>query len=606
MSRHFHDKFIDSLKREYRFLQYGFPDEYKPLLKRVSDVDIRGILRWIIQHPICLKELSPHHPLRIEAAKPGQSSDYPFPVTIHFVMDSKNNVQLIYDPNSKLARTGKSLRVKKDPEAKAGEKPAKQRGKGTQKTVRDTWTFDVETHSIKPSVGIVVTGMKALKSFRQGKSLYQADNPFILPMHYGAEYVGHGERDTGQPKAIAFAPRAQGDLFNVINGMSEIKPDLADILWISYACIKSIALFHAGARLHRDVKAENFLFLRNLYGIAVYLIDWDFGLKIEKAKSTKFEAGTPLYVAFDRPYFSKLLKLHNQVLREITWFQTKEAAKSYQSGNMSAEGCQSYEYYMKLRQSTKKDKSVDLSYQYMRWRTQPIVQALKQCKGSPFKYAIQIILNTREPIALNTFNHPKDDVWALCLMLDYLTCQFRAYKGYNSSKPAPHILEKVEDLIADNLEAQRKQRLSAQELCLALEKLVKQMMDAPMIGLNETQRQACIKKFLAQLDYHHVKMGVLPQPPSPTSLNDSFSEDYSLNSSSSSYQTTSSEESSDEEKSLDSPIKKRPDTESFKISTAALQHQDSGSLFASRFNQQKHSSKSETFQQNTGHSGHLV
>lgn len=499
-------QFIQALKQEHQKLEEkGFPEDYKPLLYRVSEADIKGILQWIIQNPLCLKGLSPTNPIRIGAAKSSHTSGYPFPITIHFTMDTAGHVQLTYDPNSKLARHAGSIIVKKDAEVKDGEKPLKQRGQGVQKTVRDTWSFRPAVGKLEPTVGNVVKGKRSLKMLRRAQHLYQADNPFLMPMAYGAEYMGHGKKDKGQRKAIAFAPRAEGELFDLIKHMDTVKPDLADILWIHYTTIKSVAFFHAGGRLHRDIKPENFLFLHNPYGITVYLNDWDCGIKIEESKLIYSEVGSPLYMAFDRPLFNELLNAHNDALKEIAWFKTEEAQRLYLGKEMKPEESHWYKEYMASYQIAQKDENTTLFQDYMGKRTHEIVQKLLKI-NQDFSYAIDIVLNSKEPIPLNTPHHAKDDVWALCLTLSYLIENFIDYQHYHSLKPMPLILKEINQLLSANLIAVRPKRMDAAMLYLSFGTLLIQLLEGPMIGINEKEQRKCIEKFYAQLMYHHTEI----------------------------------------------------------------------------------------------------
>lgn len=582
------DRFIEAIKQEYQRLKKEFPAAYKPLLARVSSTDILGILKWLIDHPDDLKNLSPDNPLRIEAAKPGRTLDYRFPITIHLIMDSAGDVELVYDPNSKLPRVFGSPLVKKDPEVKDGEKPLKLRGCGNQKKVRDTWSFHAATAQLEPSVASVVTGKKALAAFEKGKALYQAENPFLLPVSYGARYIGHSQNDQKQLKAVSFAPRAQGELLDLINQLEEIKPDLADILWICYAAARGLALFHLGGRLHRDVKAENFLFLRNQVGITVYLNDWDYGLETKKAHLTSTEAGSPLYTAFDRSCFNELLQQHNQAVREIAWFKTPTAERSYKTGRMKEKYRSLYRYYT-FCQYPKTSKRQDPFKAYMKWRTQAAAQTVREASPD-FEYVINIILNKRESIPLNTPNHEKDDAWGLYLTLWYLLGAFKACQGYQSdSKPVPSILDNIDGLITHNLHAVRGERLSIIEFCVELENRVRQMMKTPMAGLDETERKACVRKFSAQLQQYKVKIAGIPEVPSPLSspLSSPCSFRSSLSGSGSSWdvseETNGTEsDSSDESETSGTVAESVSTSEKFKVSATALRQSSSSALFASR------------------------
>jgi hypothetical protein len=566
------DRFINILKNVRNRLQKSFSADYKPLLQRASRKDVFGIVNWAIENSMEWQDLSSDNPIRIPASQPGDRRSYTFPITIHFTMTSEGEIDLVFDPNSKLPRSSILNRVRKDPEVKSGNKPLKYCGSGIQKTVRYTYSLNSKTQRIERTVAKVVTGQKLLAHFDRGKKLYQSDNPLMTPTRYGATYSGHGLKDQGQPKAISFSPLMTGELFELVKDMEQFNPSLADILWIYYVTTFSIARFHAAGRLHRDVKLENFLFKRGPGEIDVYLNDWEGGLTVEEAKDDNEETGSPLYIAFDRPLFNDLLKQHNKAVKEIAFFKTLEEDVT--------DPC--YQYYQKACRWAEQDKVINPDVVYLQWRCATIAKWFQALNGGEFNYAIGIILSKTDMIPLNSLNQPHDEVWALCVALGYVGDNFSHYQQYSSSHPQPRILRKLDELIRVNLLAVAKERMTAPELSHAIEGLFQELVAGPVPHLEETERKFCIQKLSTQFKHHRIPMNFLSTHHSQLTRSPSVQSD------------PSDDEEMLEEKSPASPSQAISEMDKFKTSVAAAsQSKGTTTMFQCHNGQSTMKSKSQ-------------
>ena len=92
-------------------------------------------------------------------------------------MTSEGEIDLVFDPNSKLPRSSLFNRVRKDPEVKPGNKPLKHCGSGAQKTVRYTYSLNSKTRRMERTVAKVVTGQSSLLLF------YGEENYINLIIH---------------------------------------------------------------------------------------------------------------------------------------------------------------------------------------------------------------------------------------------------------------------------------------------------------------------------------------------------------------------------------------------------------------------------------------
>ncbi|MBV8801456.1 MAG: hypothetical protein JO131_00550, partial [Gammaproteobacteria bacterium] len=348
-------------------------------------------------------------------------------------------------------------------------------------------------HSCPPSkicktAGSVVKGKKNLEYFNNGKRIYEKvkHNPFILPMHYGAIYKGHG-KDKGNPKSIFYSPRANTELFYLITEMDKFNPDLADILWITFSMLYGLKDVHQSEVILRDIKPENILLIENMNGISAYINDLDLGIKLEEAQK-KPEIGSTFYVAFDRPIFNSVLQAHNNALSDL---------KNFDTPHFSIEKCTDEEQIIRYKKckSILDSKSENAYSDYIEWYCEKAIAALKKSLKDPsIDFALSIIFNTLEPISCdNTPNHPKDDVWAMALVLRYLLQTFYDYDNQSS----PTILHDLHTLVSNTLLYQRAVRPNANELFIAGKNLIENTLKQYENG--EAKQQVFAKKFYSQL-----------------------------------------------------------------------------------------------------------
>ena len=247
----------------------------------VGKADFIAIFQWLVDNMKSFESLSVDNPLRFQA----NSESYPLPITIHLIKEN-SKITLILDPNSKSPRLSLDQPMEKYPETKDSRKARKIIGKGGQKTVRYVWIFEDEVNAFNICAANIYKGKDMVSQFDEVKTvIYQQNNPFLVPMRFGAKYEGHTSRDMGLSKAISFAALADGTFFDLMHNLENFSPDLGDILWIYYSSVSALAEFHSHGMVHRDIKPDNFLFFRTVSGIHVCLNDFDQALSQTSAES---------------------------------------------------------------------------------------------------------------------------------------------------------------------------------------------------------------------------------------------------------------------------------------------------------------------------------
>lgn len=498
-----------------------FPKDYTEILIRVSASHIKKIYRWIGENSRPLEILSVDNPIRIQAfQKRKLFSFYPFPVTIHFVLDRFGVVRLIFTPNSKLASISKN--IIKDPEVKFGEKPKKRRGEGLTKIVNDAYCL--ENGKIKPYVASIMIGeMALLESDRLRKFYKNLDLPYILIVYYGAKYKGHSYKDYGKDKQITFSPRAFDELFSLINNMNYFKPTLINIFDIIIKMTAGIKKLHDIGEIHRDVKPENILIFRNKKNKMLNPFLHDLGYLINKTQvKSAGLAGTLLYMPWDSKAFSKLLKFHNQAIKETKDF----ASNVYNHADYSKKKI--YDAGVKDRLKYRELIKFYINNAYSETikdftNSLLVSDAVKELIRAE---AIEIILENEKPIKIYPYQDFKDDIYALCKTFKYLVNSFCEYKNYNKT---PRILTEINYLLNKNIKAPRKERVNANELLICLHFLFKKMINNPIKFLgSEENNSIFIKNFITQyysiLKVINFQFVTLVAPPTglPVSMKNSF------------------------------------------------------------------------------------
>lgn len=496
-------QFQAKLKNELKRIKDNWPPDYKDVPSGLQSV-MQGIYQWLIDNPAEIATLSVTKPLRFAAAKEGmpnpQNPKYPFLITIHLTVDETDNVHLVFDPNSKFSpnpafdKEVESKRAEKKHDAlksdrevaserkeKKGEKSKKLfkkkiRGVGAQKQVRDTWTFNSGKQRLEASVASVVKGTKAIEQLDKAQdfALAEKDNPLLMRSRPGVKYQGHDSKNPDQPKAINFAPRAQGtlqDLIHAMEGQTEeeseadqitlkgviniinIKePNFPQLLQMCYVVIGSVALLHLNGKMHRDVKPSNFLLFASDKNFDLRLNDYDMGIEIKNSETRKEEGGTYGYWAYDRPSFKPLIQAHNDVLSGITNDQDL-----------------AYLEWVKVQRNMNSD---DFAEGYMKYRVNRVAgRAFPSEKISSNQKAIDIIISKEQPIACGTSNNPKGEVWAVCQTLLELLDAFKEIIGDNTNISKE--LAKFCSLMTTNLDKPEAERMDAITLFNAFDDLVK-------------------------------------------------------------------------------------------------------------------------------------
>lgn len=502
---------------KYKLKKLGFSPDYAELVGRVDFSDIIAIYEWLIKNKSLLGNINSGKPVRFEAydsKRPGSPSpkelkptDYPFPITVYINSD-KGVVYVNFDPNSKLARTPGDPTIKKDSPPKPRKKPKKFIASGSSKVVRTAWAFNTATRQIEPSVALVCKGQENIDLLKKELEVDQPDNPFLWRIRGFMEYSGHNPDEKGpQPKAIAFAARAQSELYNFIDDMQYDEPkytvDLGDILWMTYAAISGLAQLNAKGRLHRDVKPENFLFIYNEHGVCLYLTDFGLSMDVSERQEAK---GTPKYIAFDHSVYGSAIECHATILREIRTLE-----ECYLQGAQPSQALAAYFVsYIKLRKE-RSAQQAGLDYlKTMKHRFSELSAEFGNCRNpEDHKKAMEIILKQNRPIKISPDNHPTGETWAVCRTLEDLINYFRAY-GPFPSKEQPPILLTLSNLFTRNLEAGYESRMTTPELQATVENLLGQMLaQSSMDNLTEEQFVACRQKLLAQFSFH--KVTLLPE-----------------------------------------------------------------------------------------------
>lgn len=320
------DILIHALNKEVERLKNSdFLEDYKELSLKINKKDIIDFYEWLVNHSEPLKDIiNSGKPLKFPGRKLwdklGDKSKSPCLVTIYINRDERNgNLYVDFDTNSKMARHPKyPTLIKKDPTKKSDGMLSKVINFGRFKVVRKAWSFNVTTGKVERSAAQVCKGEESINLLKLEFKMNRLRSSLVWYSRGFMEYFSHSENKDEQLKAIAFAPRAEGDLLDLINGSAGIKAssmDLGDILWMSYASVKVLAQLNAQGILHRDVKPENFLIMRNQHGVGIYLTD--FGLSMSLEEDDKAGAGTIEYMAFDHPVFSELIACHAKILQDL-------------------------------------------------------------------------------------------------------------------------------------------------------------------------------------------------------------------------------------------------------------------------------------------------
>lgn len=505
------DKLVAALQKEIERLETAFPDDYRTLKDRLDRDDAIGIYQWLIKNRELIEPINAGKPVRFEAYDPARSgrfapkvsetAHYPFPITIYINTDNQG-IYVDFDLNSKLARDPKNPAIKKDTSRKKDGNLKKFINSGSDKVVRMAWSFNTYTGRIEDSVALVSKGLKSIEKFRREFKMNQPSNPLLWHARGFMEYQGHNPDDKSeQPKAIAFARRAGGDLFDLVIDMVSEKRyrlDLGDILWMSYAAIKAVALYNATGRWHRDVKLENFLFSYNKYGLCIYLTD--FGASMDQKESLPI-AGTPEYLAFDHSMYQLIIEYHQAILGELTKFEKAIQEDVLPRTIVGWEGYGAkYQDFLELLGSAPAARLA-----YMKFRLQPKIE--KEVNGifskepeDIRKIIIENLLKTmgakNSGIQVSPDNHPTQETSAVCTTLKSLIEYFCAYAPTCKSS---QIIVDLRALLNQNLFAGFASRMTTSQLLTAVEKLFSQWLLQPA---NQTYRQ----KFSAQLECHNLKL----------------------------------------------------------------------------------------------------
>ncbi len=417
----------------------------------VGKADIIAIFQWLLDNMIELRSLTDENPLRFQA----RSEFYPLPITIHLIREDSSDITLILDPNSKKPRVSVDQPMEKYPEIKDGEKARKIIGRGGQKIVRYAWCYEAEFNTFSACAANIYKGESMVSQFYAvSGSIYQKDNPFLVPTRFGADYEGHTSRDKGWSKAISFAALADGTFYDLMNNLENSALDMGDVLWIYYASVSALAEFHRKKLVHRDVKPDNFLFFRTSTGIHLCLNDFDQAMSQFMAEYSREIICFPYY-AFDAPFFAPVIGIKNALLRGDIPDDLKGSTKSPEE---------------QVREKA--------------------LENFPQLKES-----INLILDSKHIITVNTPNHPKSDIWALCKILKMFNEKIKLY-----FPSIPPILTELDDLIDKNFRAGFEKRMDGTELLSEIRKLYKNLFAGPVKGMDEKDRIACRVKFNNQLD----------------------------------------------------------------------------------------------------------
>jgi len=498
-------QFITMLEKQIVQLQENPDFNYgkgNGVFKHVSREDLVAIYKWIVENKTILDTLTPDKPIRIAANKPeAPLTDFPCPVNIHFTQGTQG-LQMHIDPNSQLARAEdatmgtKDDSTKIDPETKKPI-PQKQVGHGGYKTLRTTWSLNVDG-TLEPSVAYVTAGTKAVSALQRAATVYNEfkdTHPFLFPLTLGATYAGHGKHQ-GLTKAIAFAPLADGDLLHINDRMGLWKPDLADLFWMLYSVTYSIHFFHPKHWVG-DVKFENFVFCRAPDGsIRPFLIDLD---SIQEAKDTQGpnSIGTPSRYAFDRPVFNPLIEVFNKVLKDVEAL-TKDRYDSFSLTEAEEKRYQSLKDIGKTAYIRKHCAEARTKYS-------------KECQ-----YVIDILLAQESPVPLQQqTNCIAEDTYALGISLFAFIHKFK--DAFDTAGP---LLGKLASTIYYAvMNKPRDKRLTTEKLLGFIETTIKQIFSGHAGDLSTRERAAFQKKFSKQLRHFNLSIkGLTLAPSSPSTL----------------------------------------------------------------------------------------
>ena len=197
-----------------------------------------------------------------------------------------------------------------------------------------------------------------------------------------------------------------------------------------------------------------FYFFARRTGIHLCLNDFDQAMSQPLAEYSQEILCFP-YFAFDAPFFAPVIEIKNALFE----------------GNIPD----------KLLGSTKS----------------PEEQVREKClKDFPqYKESINLILDCKHSITVNTANHPKSDIWALCKILKEFSEKLKLY-----FPSIPPILTELDDLVDQNYRAGFQERMDGREFLLAIRKLYTNLFAGPVKGMDEKDRIACRDKVNNQLD----------------------------------------------------------------------------------------------------------
>lgn len=473
---------------------------YESLGRHVGHTDIIAIYRWLIKNYQLWQKVSFTQPIRFAAYNALKPTDYPYPVTVHINIDHQGIIYVNFDYNSKRASAKNDGTIFKDPPPEQGCLPKKIIGAGTNKVVRKSLSFNSRTCQIEESVALVSKGHFNIKFLKNDLTMDQLDNPLLWHVRGFIEYSGHDAKQDGeQPKAVAFAPRADGDFFKFLNNIKQYPLKLGDIIWMFYSAVNGLAKYNAAGRLHRDIKPENYLSLRNSYGYCIYLGDFGFSAMAENPEG---DVGSPMYVAFDAPVFANAIKKHQKILAEISRFE-RHYPQSYDH--------ERYPCYVDLRENLSKEQA---SLEYRKKMKHKLVKLFNKEWGSEVDGAINIILSKDKPIKScdlkNPAYYPKGETWAVCRTLNFLIVLYLDQVVGKGRKA--DILNDLLNLVTQNLAAGFESRMSTPQLLTAVEKLIRQRWVAPKHELLPDEKEA-YQTFCRQLAFH--KLPPLAAPHSP-------------------------------------------------------------------------------------------
>jgi len=400
---------------------------------------IRAICRALVTGTLpakcpSLETLSYDHPLRFA------KEDTFLRVTFHLKMTQNKIIYLEFDTNSKCVNSrGQIVNPTKDKPPITAGKLRKFINDGSFKQVRHGWRLNGQTGEITRiaiSVSSNIRGNDDSLKLMQREARFAEltyKNPFFIQLLPSQEYEKKMDEKTVKKMSLSSPFMDGGELLDFLKGMKEnFNPDLGDIVWISYSLAKGLLLLHQAGIIYRDLRPENVLFAHNGVGYYIKMTDLGLAMTNQEAKGSRGDGlGSEFWSAFDSPLFAKVcakyIAAHNIIIDES------------------------------------RDQTTTPINLYVQQKMAPYIQ---EATRHQFFFQVYCLAQTTQKIEQQPTVHPKDDVWALCLIFYYL--------GFYSSSSLKKtgFIKQLDQFSRRNIYALRKDRVTSEELFVKITKLM--------------------------------------------------------------------------------------------------------------------------------------